>query len=263
MLDSFQQSFDVIAANSPTLREVCYGLRYQVYCVENPFEDPGAFPDRLERDGFDAHAVNALMTDRQTGDAIGCCRVVLPFDGGAARKLPMQTACRDPWITDADVWPPGRVGEISRFCIAKAYRKGRMIGEAKLGLLRRALQLALDNRLTHVCCLLDPLLLRLFERLGLDFGPQGQLVDHHGLRQPCVTSIRRLFAGARRTRLDVWQVVTDNGELWDTACALEAQIGATASTLAPFRMPNGLGLPQRPMPPFREVGPRALVAALT
>ena len=263
MLDSFQQSFDVIAANSPTLREVCYGLRYQVYCVENPFEDPTAFADGLERDAFDTHAVNALMADRQTGDAIGCCRLVLPFDGHGPRPLPMQGACHHPWITDAAIWPPGRVGEISRFCIAKAYRKGRMIGEAKLGLLCRALQLALDNRLTHVCCLLDPLLLRLFERLGLCFGPQGPLVDHHGWRQPCVTSIRALFAGARRTRLDVWQVVTENGELWDAACALEAQIEAIEAAQASFRVANGLGPSQPPMTPFRDTGPRAFAAALT
>ena len=260
MLDSFQQSFDVIAADGPDLRRACYRLRYQVYCVENPFEDPAAFADGLETDEFDSHSVNALMVDRQTGDAIGACRVVLPFDSDGARKLPFQTACEAPWMEDPDIWPLGRVGEVSRFCIAKAYRKGRMIGQAKLGLVKAAMRLCLDHRLTTFCCVLDPLLLRMLERLGMDCGAVGPTIEHHGQRQPCITNIKAFFAKVWRERPDVWEIVTDNGELWEAACALEAQIGATVSASVPFRMTSGIGTTIPPLP-LRSIDRQALAVA--
>ena len=260
MLDSFQQSFDVIAADSPDLRRACYRLRYQVYCVENPFEDAAAFAGGLETDEFDSHAVNALMVDRQTGDPIGTCRVVLPFDAVGARKLPLQTACDVPWVNDPDIWPLGRVGEVSRFCIAKAYRKGRMIGQAKLGLVKAAMRLCLDHRLTTFCSVLDPLLLRMLERLGLDCGAIGPTIEHHGQRQPCITGIKAFFAKVGQLRPDVWQIVTDNGELWEAACALDAQIGATRSATQPFRVTGGIDAAMSPLP-LQHLGQQAMAAA--
>jgi N-acyl-L-homoserine lactone synthetase len=259
VLNSFQQWFDVNVADTEELRRACFRLRYQVYCVENPFEDSNAFPDGMETDAYDDHAVQILMTDRRTGDPIGACRVVLPFGDRAGRRLPLQDVDGVTWTRSAALFPPGRVGEISRFCIAKAYRKGRTVGEAKLGLARMSFRVALAHRLTHVCCVMDPLLLRLLDRLGLDLGPQGPLIEHHGLRQPCVTSLRDLFATARRRREEVWEIVTEDGELWDAACALESQIAAASARPAPARVPGCL--PAAMLPVGRRVErPRAAVS---
>jgi N-acyl-L-homoserine lactone synthetase len=223
VIDEFQRSFDLLAADTAELKQACFRLRYQVYCLENPFEDPNRFPDGCETDGFDGRSAHALMVDRRTRDPIGTCRLVLPVpptaEGHGAtsiRRLPVEDACPGRW-SDPERFPPGRVGEISRFCIAKAHRKGRRVGEAKLGLLQMAFRLALAHRLTHVCCVMDPLLLRIFDRLGLDFGPYGPPVEYHGRRQPCVTGIAELFAKARRARPDVWEIVTDHGELAEAA----------------------------------------------
>lgn len=243
MIDEFQRSFDLLAADTAELKRACFRLRYQVYCIENPFEDPAQFPDGCETDRFDDQSAHALMVDRRTRDAIATCRLVLPFlpdatvPGAAAlRRLPAEDACPDRWA-DPERFPPGRVGEISRFCIAKAHRKGRRVGEAKLGLLQMAFRLALAHRLTHVCCVMHPLLLRIFDRLGLDFGPHGPPIEYHGRRQPCVTGIAELFADARRARPDVWEIVTGHGELAEAASALSLDRAGAAAPRRPLSRP--------------------------
>jgi len=36
-------------------------IRHQVYCIENPFENPGDHPDGFEQDEFDSHSLHSLL----------------------------------------------------------------------------------------------------------------------------------------------------------------------------------------------------------
>ena len=41
---SYHRHFDMVRADTPTLLDLCYRLRYQVYCLENSIRGPGALP---------------------------------------------------------------------------------------------------------------------------------------------------------------------------------------------------------------------------
>ena len=53
LLDKFNTYFEVIAAVTEGQIQSSQRLRYQVYCVENPFENTAGHPDGLERDEFE------------------------------------------------------------------------------------------------------------------------------------------------------------------------------------------------------------------
>jgi N-acyl amino acid synthase of PEP-CTERM/exosortase system len=211
-------------------------LRYQVYCVENPFENPADNPDGLERDSYDAHSVHSLLSHRDTGHLVGAVRLILPRPEGAGHSFPMQAICMDAALADPRVFPVERAAEVSRFCVSKDFR--RRLGESRyadvgeaeararaaeerrlmpyvtLGLIRGLVQMSIDHGVRHWAIVVEPPLLRLLKTLGFIFQEIGPLVEHHGLRQPCHADLLQLLEGVRRLRPDVWDVVTERGRLW-------------------------------------------------
>src|SRR4051795_2391242 len=89
-LEYYNSVFASSVAERIDQRLDCFRIRFQVYCIDNAFEDPDDNPDGLETDGYDGHSVHSLLTQRSTGNAIGTVRLVLPLDGGERRPLPMQ-----------------------------------------------------------------------------------------------------------------------------------------------------------------------------
>ena len=233
---AYDRHFSVQSCDTPDLLQQAQRLRYQVYCIENPFEDPAANPDGLERDEYDGHAVHSLLTHRESGQLVGAVRLILPCAGAAERSFPMQEVCEDPGIADPRVFPAGRAAEVSRFCVSKDFR--RRIGESRyadvgeaeararaaeerrlmpyitLGLIRGLVRMSVEHRVLHWAIVVEPPLLRLLKSLGFVFQALGPLVQHHGVRQPCHSDLARLLEGVRRLRPDVWDVVTERGRLW-------------------------------------------------
>lgn len=233
---AYDRHFSVHSCDEPELLEKAHRLRYQVYCVENPFESPTDNPDGLERDAYDAHAVHSLLSHRATGQLVGAVRLILPLPDDLNRSFPIQSVCRDERIFDPRVFPAARAAEVSRFCVSKEFRR-RLgehryadIGEAEararaaeerrlmpyvtLGLIRGLVRMSAEHGVRHWCIVVEPSLLRLLKALGFVFEPLGPLVEHHGVRQPCHSDLIRLLEGVRRMRPEVWEVVTDGGQLW-------------------------------------------------
>ena len=63
---------------------------------------------------------------------------------------------------------------------------------------------------------MEPALLRLLARLGIHFEDVGPLVDYHGRRQPCVINIETMLTQVHRERPDVWAILTEGGQHWDS-----------------------------------------------
>lgn len=223
MLASYEIRFRVLAADTPALREKVFRLRYQVYCVENAYEDPAGHPDGLERDAYDGHAAHSLMVDRFSGVSVGAVRIVLPRPGALDRSFPVQQVCLDRRLHDPALLPLDRYAEVSRFCISKAYRQRHQVGQAKLGLIRAAIGMTIQHGLTHWCAVMEPWLLRLLRQLGIEFDPVGPLVDYHGRRQPCVVSLHAMLERVWQERPDVWMAITNKGGLWLDLCRLEGR----------------------------------------
>lgn len=224
--DVYYRYFEAMPVFSPELKERLYRLRYNVYCAERQILDPALYPDGLERDSFDVRAAHSVLLYRPSGQIAGTIRVLFP-DG--AVPLPTFAACSA---------MSGMLGghtsvELSRFAIARDFRRRwvdgnygsvtfadrrtddnrRLVPHVGLGLFREALASVQGRSVTHVVALMEPALLRTLEHLGLHFAPVGELVDYHGIRQPCFAKIESLLRRMKLEKPEIWDFVTDRGRL--------------------------------------------------
>lgn len=243
LAELYSQWFYAILADTPELRREAFRLRYQVYCVENPFEDPADNPNEEESDAFDAHSVHSLLIHRPTGMVAGTVRLVLPLPDALDRSFALQNVCHEPIVRDPRSFPVLHMAEVSRFSISKAFRKRctdgrypdeqageprkdgaerRVLPHMTLGLIESLVRMSVRHRVSYWCAVMEPTLLRLLSRLGIYFDPIGPLVDYHGRRQPCYIKLTTLLARVARERPDVWEVLTDRGRHWQALLELES-----------------------------------------
>lgn len=234
LVELYDRYFEVVPADTAERRDEAYRLRHQVYCVENPFENPAEHLDGRERDEYDERSVHSLLIHRPTGALAGTVRLVLPQPG---RHLPVRHVCQHPLLSNQQVMPPKTTAEISRFAVSKQFRRRatdklgvdyallercpppssfdrRLIPHITLGLMKAIVQMSWEHEITHWSAVMEPALLRLIGRLGIDFSPLGPLVDYHGMRQPCHGDAAEVLAGIKRQRRDVWELITDGGRCW-------------------------------------------------
>lgn len=225
----FDAIFQVIPARRPDLLDQVHKLRYEVYCVENPFEKVADHPDGREKDRFDLHAVHSALIHRPSESVVGCVRLILPHNGEDAR-LPIQEIVSPEYRQVLDALPKGKTAEISRYAVSKSFRRRqgedlyadigfpyaermnerRVMPHVTLGLLKGALQLCVEHGVTHLCAVMEPSLLRLVTRMGLNFHPVGPTVSYHGTRQPTFAVLEELDQGFLRKQGDFYDVVTRN-----------------------------------------------------
>src|SRR5438045_6596230 len=79
-LSCYREHFEVVRASTPSLLDQAYRLRYQVYCIENPYENPDEHADGREMDIYDDRSIHALLVHRRSGAVAGTVRVILPAD---------------------------------------------------------------------------------------------------------------------------------------------------------------------------------------
>lgn len=233
LMDVYSKYFDVVRADTPELVREAYRLRYQVYCVENAFENPDEHPDGLETDEFDRHSVQSLLIHRGSGMVAGCVRLILPRPDAPGRALPMFSLCRDPRLAGDQLLPARSTAEISRFAISKSFRRRaedtgaatgipalpraeerRVIPHITLGLMKAVAWMSHEHGITHLCAVMEPALLRLISRFGLFFTPLGPLVSYHGKRQPCFAAVESLGRGVRDHRPEALELITEAGKYY-------------------------------------------------
>ena len=226
--DCYESHFSVIRATTPELLRKAYRLRYQVYCVENPFEDPEQQIDQSEIDEYDENSVHTLLVHRRSGEVVGTSRVILPHHKGELRPLPVSTLLRGAHRHRFNEFPAAQTAEISRFAVSKQFRRRcgeeryadvgfsgnasrpeinerRLMPFITLGLLRGVFAICLEYNITHLAAVMEPPLIRILRRLGLDFTPIGELVEHHGVRQPCIARLADLVQQSHEINSLVWQ----------------------------------------------------------
>ena len=221
LFDAFIQWFDVIPADTPALREKAYRLRYQVYCCENQYENPDENLQQMEMDAFDERSAHSLVIDRASGVAVGTVRLIFSGRETPTGVFPVQHILRQPLPADL---PVSSTVEISRFAISKKMRK-MADGDKNvncsiiLGLMRALVQMSLEYGVTDWLAAMEPSLLRLLGRFGIDFAPLGPLVEYHGIRQPCHVNFERLLEQIRQDHFDLWEFVTEPNDSWKAAKA--------------------------------------------
>ncbi len=224
---TYDRYFAVVRATTAEQLDLAHRLRYQVYCVENRFEDPTLHRDGREIDEDDDRAAHALLVHRPSGAAAGTVRLIMPLLDQRRRPLPIERAVGPAVWLQSGPLPSPMIAEVSRFAVSKSFRRRHGDGnyaEAGLsrppegvatvdrrfmpfitfGLLRAVLGICLEHGIVHLAAMMEPALLRLLFRLGLVFEPLGGLVEHHGLRQPCVARLADLTRRSREEASLLW-----------------------------------------------------------
>lgn len=252
---AYDRHFQVIRADSPERLDRAYRLRYQVYCVENPFEDPARCPDRREIDGDDDRAVHVLLIHRRSGVAAGTARLILPRLGHG-RPLPIERMLGPGEQAAFRRLPLRHTAEVSRFAVSKEFRRRRgehrypdaefhdrgsdldpderrLMPHITFGLVSGILGICLEYGITMLAAVMEPGLLRILSRLGLDFAALGPLVEHHGLRQPGVAPLAELIRSSRERAGLLWRYVGPH------VAAIAAAPGIAPSLPGPAQIPTG------------------------
>lgn len=220
----YQQFFETLPAQQGALYKAALHLRYHCLCEERQLLNPTDYPEQMEHDVYDAQARQAVLCYRPDNRIIGTVRLIMPYTG---LVLPSMQHC----LALQQETPAATTAEISRFIIAREFRRRwndgdygavspwligdnqRRIPHCSLGLLRQLLQQARDAGMTHVTALAEPALLRMMAGLGLYFAPVGELVDLHGLRQPCYAKIDTMLRRLQQERPEIWHFITDGGRM--------------------------------------------------
>jgi N-acyl amino acid synthase of PEP-CTERM/exosortase system len=217
----FNRYLSLVRAESDELLDQVYRLRFQVYCVEREFENAAEHPDGRERDRDDCRSRHFLAADRASGRAVGTVRLILPRPG---EDLPVLNMISRTSRRALDL-PLATTAEVSRFAITKVFRSqlearwssadgplARSSGGVKstlplvtYGLIRAVWLMSLSGNITHIVALMEPALLRLLRRLGVEFRSIGEPVQHHGLRQPGWAAMGQLLNRVRDRRRELWE----------------------------------------------------------
>lgn len=207
--ENFATYFSVSLADSPALLHDVQRVRFNVYCDEFGYEDPGRFPDHLERDEYDGQSIHALIRHTPSAQPAGCVRMVPTLGDDPQIPLPFEKYCGD----SLDRGFIGALGaerstmcEISRLAVDGAFRRrGPHERESRFGQVhnidfspeeRRTLPLiavsaylaatAITARTGHtnVFAMMEPFLPRLMSRSGINFSRAGADIEYHGTRAP-------------------------------------------------------------------------------
>jgi N-acyl amino acid synthase of PEP-CTERM/exosortase system len=229
--DLLRRYLTVVEANSTELLDDVFRLRFQVYCLERGFEDAAEYPDGRERDHDDSRSAHFLVFYRGTGSplatAAGTVRFIMPRPGIELPVLGLLSA-EERRLVDL---PLDSTAEVSRFAVAKAFRRrlenelfgnsirsgtvegpfGQRLPLLTFGLLRAVVMMSIHGGITHIVAMMEPALLRLLARLGVEFNAIGKPVEHHGERQPVWATMTSLVERVKRRCPELWDFATDAG----------------------------------------------------
>ena len=228
----FHQLFRVEQAEDPEHVALCQRIRYQVYCLEQGWASEVETEDGREVDRYDDRSAHMLLIFRESGRPAGTVRVILPHTRTvAAPDLPIQELDPSP-LREAPALPLDRTGEISRMSVSKEFRRRqgeerhpdvnwtpdaerirrlemRAIPNISIGLIRGIFMAARRHGLTHLCATMEPTLIKLMSRIGIEFVPLGPVREYHGLRQPCYCDIAAVDRQMRLQRPELHPIVFD------------------------------------------------------
>jgi N-acyl amino acid synthase of PEP-CTERM/exosortase system len=228
----FEIHYDV--SQDPALLHEALRLRYQVYCLEHSYEDPGAFTDEMERDVFDGRAMHTLLVHRASGLIAGTVRVIFTDPAERLGSLPIDNLCKEELLFDESVMPRQTLAEISRFAISKDFRRRvedaqtptgigeqwserqaveqRRIPHLSLGLMQALACNSAREGITHWVAEMEPALLRMLRKLGVHWIKLGPMIQFHGKRQPCYVDLDQMYDRMLDEREDIWNVFTNGGK---------------------------------------------------
>jgi N-acyl amino acid synthase of PEP-CTERM/exosortase system len=212
----FSRYFRIQPALSEELRRNVYRIRHAVYCEELGYEP--IREDGLESDAFDECSIHCLLQAVNSGEYIGCVRVVLTDPNDREHPLPFETLCRekvDRSVVDLSTLDRTRIAEVSRLAVIARYRRRRgertvavgiddsdfgtpdrprfpyIAAGLYLGMIAQARRHGIDT----LFMLTERRLAKQLTRLGVGLRTIGQPIEHRGLRYPSMMSVQEVIDG--------------------------------------------------------------------
>jgi N-acyl amino acid synthase of PEP-CTERM/exosortase system len=207
-----EQGYDFYLADTDAGKSIHFGLRYQVYCLRERYEDPNRHQNFLEQDEYDDSSVHFIARCRNSGEWLGAMRLIV----GPAEHLPVaRFSSVSPEMEFAREWQT--VAEASRLCtllpaVSRAdFAQSAFKGSARqpqhlrrsscaqqslqtswisLGLIRAARQYCLRHDITFCFFLISDPLARILRRLGMDIESVGSPCQHRGWRSPYIHNVK-------------------------------------------------------------------------
>lgn len=222
LISVFNETFEVVSADTPALQEEAFRLRYQVYSQELklPGFEAWRYPDGLETDAYDARSAHALLRHQPSGQAIGVARLVLADPDNPAAPFPVEEFAAsqfDPNLAHPDRLPRKTTGEISRLIFTKSFRSRQgsrsALADPVLGLMVAVFKMTADHGVTHWYAGMEPVLNRLLSRFGLQLTAIGPLLNYYGLRRPYLSEVKTVIDRAYEKHHEAWELITEKGAL--------------------------------------------------
>lgn len=234
IIDHFDKYFEMLPAISDDLKKEVYKLRYQVYCIENEFLNSEHYPDDLEFDDFDQCSIHYLIRHRQSGDYVATTRLILPDIHNPEKLFPLELHCKIDNVAVIQSINRRHLGEVSRFCVSKAFKKRkneahtltgigsdwqdsftlderRAFPHITLALMACAIKASHENNIYYFYGSMEPPWVRFLSAMGINFIKIGPLVDYHGDRWPAVIKVTDMLDGVAEKNLDIWNLLTNKG----------------------------------------------------
>lgn len=227
--ESFSRMFELIPALDDTALEQVYRIRHDVYCRDLGWEP--VREDGLETDEFDRHSLHCLLRSRDTGEPVGCTRLILARPEAPDDPLPFEQSCSgvlDRSIADPARMPRHTIGEVSRLAVVNTFRKRRGEDSAAVSvsdddfggpgpqarfpfvpvsLYLGAAAIARRFGIEHVFVLTEPRLASHFARIGFDIRTVGGPIEHRGVRVPSLLSSSKVVDGLRPMIRPMYDVI--------------------------------------------------------
>lgn len=218
-MTDFSKYFTLRLAQTPDDVERLQHLRWEVYCREFHYEREEDCPNQREADAFDATAVHIYAEHRASGLLAGTVRIVCADALDVGLPLEQAYAAHDQTFDMGNV-PRNHLVEISRLAVSANFRRRSGEGLSPIGLnvlmdpdeipiIERSLPLlplalylsvaaVVDLRGVHEAfgyAMMQPRLVRLLRRFGIQFQQAGMEIDYHGKRAAYRITLDEVVAG--------------------------------------------------------------------
>ncbi len=220
---SAEQELFTEMATSPEKVFEAKRLRYRVYCEERGFE---AGQNGIEEDSFDCNARHVLVRSRATNGVLGTVRVATARPDHET-GFPMERVCSGDLLASL---PRSSTGEVSRFALLRDRSGISPAASAlmRLCLIQGVIEICGEDRLTHLCALMERTLLRLLRMSAIHFSPVGPMIDYRGMRQPSVWNVNEGLCQARFENPAIWSFITRDGALWPSIAVTHDRVRLAA-----------------------------------
>jgi N-acyl amino acid synthase of PEP-CTERM/exosortase system len=204
--------YEIILADTEEGRAIHFKLRYQIYCIENNYEDANAFLDGMERDEHDAHAVHFLILHKPSKQWVGAFRLILNH---------LHTLPTHQYVKIAILHTPkshGKAAEFSRLAVTRTFQKlpGKIPKDIDNGyLVFKAICVGIDYARKHGANIIIFLgrrsLAHIIGKMGIKVWPIGTKILYRGERYPYKFDLARFPHSVFQTPKDIHAFQANNG----------------------------------------------------